>query len=285
MKGGMNMLKKSFFVVFVVSVLVLASAMVYAQKGYKESIGHAGNLLLHVESLVGQVESQKLISQSISKDLEDSLHDYAKEFMAAFEGALAEGKSFAESKGKSGAIASLQEFEKKTGPEQQKRVKSLESRTIIINDKIPRGEIMYDRSIVSQMSGKEIDDFQASLTPAAREKYRKTFPDIFKSPDPAGAGPWEESRESIFVAASLPGEMTSSSVVSGGGAAALACAAPCVAQNWPSCISCLVNAGLKGIEIANQFDSCWDDCAGKSTKWKRFWCRVGCVAVLIAKIL
>jgi hypothetical protein len=279
--------------VLIVFVFLFVGPALFSQRAYQNKIDAAGTKLTRIETLVSKVETQKLISLALLEEVENTTRELAADMREAFAAAVADAKSFAETKGQSGTIVSLQELENKTGPKLQTRVKAVESKTKVIDGKIPTGEILFDRTILQSMSSSELVAFTNSLAPTGVQKYRAQFPDLFKNePEPApwneeGRGPAEGVEESCPpFEATLTGTADSSEpAASGAGAAALGCVAPCVAQNWTTCISCLIGVGLKGEQMANEFDNCWENCADKSTKWKRFWCRFGCAAKLIAQIL
>jgi lipopolysaccharide export LptBFGC system permease protein LptF len=52
------------------------------------------------------------------------------------------------------------------------------------------------------------------------------------------------------------------------------CVAPCIAQNWAACASCILRNVPAGIQQYNQFANCWNNCRGF---WKWF-CRAKCLA-------
>lgn len=56
-----------------------------------------------------------------------------------------------------------------------------------------------------------------------------------------------------------------------------ACLAPCLAQNWAACATCIIRNVPAGIQQYNQFRNCWDNCRGF---WKWF-CRAKCLATFV----
>lgn len=55
------------------------------------------------------------------------------------------------------------------------------------------------------------------------------------------------------------------------------CIAPCIAQNWGACATCILRNVPAGIQQYNQFRNCWDNCRGF---WKWF-CRAKCLATFV----
>ncbi len=55
------------------------------------------------------------------------------------------------------------------------------------------------------------------------------------------------------------------------------CIAPCIAQNWSACATCIIRNVPAGIQHYNQFRDCWNGCHGF---WKWF-CRARCLAVFV----
>lgn len=55
------------------------------------------------------------------------------------------------------------------------------------------------------------------------------------------------------------------------------CIAPCLAQRWADCASCIIRSVPAGINYYNQFANCWNSCGGF---WKWF-CRAKCLAVFV----
>lgn len=55
------------------------------------------------------------------------------------------------------------------------------------------------------------------------------------------------------------------------------CIAPCIAQNWAACATCIIRNVPAGIQQYNQFRNCWDNCRGF---WKWF-CRAKCLATFV----
>lgn len=55
------------------------------------------------------------------------------------------------------------------------------------------------------------------------------------------------------------------------------CIAPCIAQNWVACATCILRNVPAGIQHYNQFRNCWNNCGGF---WKWF-CRAKCLATFV----
>lgn len=55
------------------------------------------------------------------------------------------------------------------------------------------------------------------------------------------------------------------------------CIAPCIAQNWAACATCILRNVPAGIQHYNQFRNCWNNCGGF---WKWF-CRAKCLATFV----
>ncbi len=55
------------------------------------------------------------------------------------------------------------------------------------------------------------------------------------------------------------------------------CIAPCLAQNWSACASCILRNVPAGIQHYNQFRDCWNGCHGF---WKWF-CRAKCLGTFV----
>lgn len=55
------------------------------------------------------------------------------------------------------------------------------------------------------------------------------------------------------------------------------CIAPCLAQKWAECATCIIRSVPAGVNYYNQFANCWNGCGGF---WKWF-CRAKCLAVFV----
>lgn len=55
------------------------------------------------------------------------------------------------------------------------------------------------------------------------------------------------------------------------------CIAPCLAQKWADCASCIIRSVPAGVQYYNQFANCWNSCGGF---WK-WLCRAKCLAVFV----
>jgi hypothetical protein len=173
------------------------------------------------------------------------------------------------------------------------RVNKLARNFELIEARVKRGDVVLDKRLLMKMSPAEQNEFKRSLNPEGLRKMEKLQPDLFRP------GAMMRGRTSLnFFDFDIDSQRIGCAVKSAGimlvdgigdffvrDAEAryfAPCVGPCVAKNWPACVSCVVAAGPKGIDAWNSFVHCWNGCRG--WWWKKRWCRVKCLAKFIAKL-
>lgn len=285
--------------------LAFSPAMASAQElpamklspAFKAQLDPLGMKLSNIETLLGRVEGQKLVTERDSEDLGKTMFEYAQGMKAAFDAALKEAELAANSKGKQGSVASLKHFED-TAKGHEARLKAVEAKTQAIEAQLKTGTVKLDRVQLQKLSPADREEFERFLAPQGLQEMRKLHPDLFKSlphlqpgrmkPMTPGSSlkPFDGTQVAGAVAgfcSALPEQIGAFLISPAEAALGVPCIAPCAAQNWAACAACIVAAGPAAIQAWNTFAGRWNGC-GKCWKPWTWWCKAKALTALIAKL-
>ncbi|HLL99499.1 MAG TPA: hypothetical protein VK400_00455 [Pyrinomonadaceae bacterium] len=204
--------------------------------------------LAALETTLAKIEESRVITPADNETLDNNGLALGDTLYAAFQEASQSTLAAAESEGKNGNAEDLPYFES-FEQNHTSRTEDLVVRT----DRIQKG--IEDGTIILK---------QGPATPA---KFTK-------------AGYKSETKTSLSMSPGLSETADAScGIVAAGsksGSKVLKpCIAPCIAQNWVDCASCIIRSVPAGIQHYNDFRNCWNNCGG-FWKWA---CRVKCLAV------
>jgi hypothetical protein len=207
-----------------------------------------------LEATLTRIEETRVITPEDNNALDSNGLALGDTLYAAFDEASQSTLDAAESEGRSGNAQDLPYFES-FEENHVSRTEAIAARTEQIQRGIDSGEIILKQSPTT------LAPSEAKMTKVG---YNKS--EIKPSLSPAGLA--ETADFTCGVAGSKTG--SSSKVLK-------PCIAPCIAQNWAECASCIIRSVPAGINYYNQFRNCWNNCGG-FWKWA---CRVKCVAVFV----
>ncbi len=259
------------------------------QKGVQLQLRSATATLGQLETLINNIDQNKLVTASESEKISQSTYDYAKSIKAALDGALQDASTLAETKGVQGSITSLDVFEK-TEKANQPRLEQIELKVKSLEKKIRSGAVKIDTLSIQQFSVPERREFLDSLEAPARRTYIKQQPALFKPAINLDVQRELKSidKSSVYGLKFAPTNKSSSITTFDGtsrppslyAAAAAPCVGLAIARNWGALAACVVNAGSQATSIYNEFVGCWNGASG----WFKWLKRSYCVARLIIRI-
>lgn len=203
-----------------------------------------------LETTLAKIQESRVITPEDNETLDNNGLALGDTLYAAFQEASQSTLAAAESEGKNGNAEDLPYFES-FEQNHTSRTEAIVART----DGIQRG--IEDGTIILK---------QGPATPA---KF-------------TNAGYKSETKTSLSVSPGLSETADSSCGIIAAGSKSGSkvlkpCIAPCIAQNWVECASCIIRNVPAGIQHYNQFRNCWNNCGGF---WKWF-CRAKCLGVFV----
>lgn len=207
-----------------------------------------------LESTLTKIEESRVITPEDNYALDSNGLALGDTLYAAFQEASQSTLDAAESQGRSGNAQDLPYFES-FEENHVRRTEAIAART----DQIQRG--IEDGSIILK-SG------PAGAGATAEAKMTKASFNKSETKPVMSPGLAETANLSCGVEGSKTG--ASSKVLK-------PCIAPCIAQNWAECASCIIRSVPAGVNYYNQFRSCWNNCSG-FWKWA---CRAKCLAIFV----
>jgi hypothetical protein len=258
------------------------------QKGVQVQLRSATATLGQLETLINNIDQNKLVTASESEKISQSTYEYAKSIKAALDGALQDASTLAETKGVQGSITSLDVFEK-TEKANQPRLEQIELKVKSLEKRIRSGAVKIDTLSIQQFSVPERREFLDSLEAPARRTYIKQQPVLFKPAINLDVQRELKSidKSSIYGLKFAPTNTSSMTTFDGTSkppslyaAAAAPCVGLAIARNWGALAVCVVNAGSQATKIYNEFVGCWNGASG----WFKWIKRSYCVARLIIRI-
>lgn len=205
----------------------------------------AGVHLAALEATLDKIEQSRVITPEDNESLDtnglamgDTLHE-------AFQEASRSTLDAAESEGKNGNVEDLAYFESF----EQNHTSRTEA-IVVRTERIQKG--IEDGTIVLKQAPPTPVMIKAGFN---RDTKPSLSPSLFETAD-----------SSCLVAGSKSGSKILKP-----------CVAPCLAQRWVDCATCILRNVPAGIEQYNQFRNCWNNCSGF---WKGF-CRAKCLATFV----
>lgn len=252
-------------------------------------------------SLTGRLTSAKVITPGDMQnaDLEKALENYANAMKSAYDAAVKDAETAGKTKGASGNVAHLKEFED-LAKSHSATVNRLKAQGDQIQSQIKSGAIKLDRAVLERATPPQRIEFQRFLQAPARNELLKQHKDLFQRRsgtldalrladlgDRATFWDWLADREEWSVNACMTsiGNLLISPAEA---AIAAPCVGGCLSMQWSACAACIVSKGPQAIAAWNSFVRCWNHptWSGCYCPWwmPNFVCRIGFVAVLVAKL-
>lgn len=290
---------------------LLVAAPAFAQGRVPPQVSQASSRavqrLRQVEASLDNVLQSRRVTPATAET--DSLMTGAAEDMrASFTAALADLDRFAKSRGTTGGLDGMREFEKST-KEFQTQLDQVFEKEGLVAAQISEGDVLLDAALVQRMSRQDRREFRASISPRADSSYRKLLPKLWslesepthKVASSSPTCPFSPSKFSVAIARSLDrrsfAERALELLVPSAGASevnpiaaptaglGLGCVGACSGGVGFGCLICIASAGPAAVNAYNKYRDCSSGCG--SCRWWKPWnclCKARCVASFVATL-